>query len=71
MMKLDSVKQIPPSVEKAISHVINLKVKNSTLSNNSIQISSGGPQTLTLIPIAVARKELQEVTKRITWNDFR
>ena len=63
-MKLDSVKQIPPSVEKAISHVINLKVKNSTLPNNSIQIRSGGHQPLILTPIAVARKESQEVTKR-------
>ena len=64
MMKLDSVKRIPPSVEKAIPHVINLKVKNSTLPNNSIQISSGGPQPLTSTSIAVARKESQEVTKR-------
>ena len=43
MMRLDSVKQIPPSVEKAIPHLFSLKVKNSTLPNNSIQISSGGP----------------------------
>ena len=64
MMKLDSVKQIPPSLEKASCHIINLKVNNSTLPNNSIQISTGGPPPLTVSPIAAARKESQEVTKR-------
>ena len=51
-------------MEKAIAHVINLKAKNSTLPNNSIQINSGGPQPLTLTPIAVARKVSHEVNKR-------
>ena len=64
MMKLDCRKRIPPSVEKAISHVISLKVKHSQLPNNSIQINSGGPQPLTLSTIAVARKESQDITKR-------
>ena len=64
MMKLDCTKPIPPSVEKAISHVISLKVKHSQLPNNSIQINSGGPQLLTLTTIAVPRKETQDVTKR-------
>ena len=64
-MKLDCRKRIPPSVEKAISRVISLKVKHSQLPNNSIQINSGGPQPLTLSMIAVvARKESQDVTKR-------
>ena len=64
MMKLDYRKRIPPSVEKAISHVISLKVKHSSLPNNSILINSGGPQPLTLTMIAVPRKESQDVTKR-------
>ena len=64
MMKLDCTKPIPPSVEKAISRVISLKVKHSQLPNNSIQINSGGPQPLTLTTIAVPRKESRDVTNR-------
>ena len=64
MTKLYCTKPIPPSVEKAISHVISLKVKHSQLPNNSIQINTGGPQPLTLTTIALPRKETQDVTKR-------
>ena len=63
-MSLDGSKPIPVAVMKAVSHIVNIEVKNSILPNNSIQLSSGGPQPSTLTPIPVARKESQMVSKR-------
>ena len=64
MMKLDPRKPIPPKIEEAVANVINMKMKNSSLPNNSIQLNTGGSQPLTLTPISVARKDSDVIAKR-------
>ena len=64
MMKLDPRKLIPPKIEEAVANVINMKMKNSSLPNNSIQLNTGGSQPLTLTPISVARKDSDVIAKR-------
>ena len=65
IMKLDGDKPIPPAVEKAISRVLNIKVGKSTLPNNTIQLSSGGPQPLSsFTPITIALKGSDEASSR-------
>ena len=54
-MSLDESKPIAP-IEKAVSHVISIKMKQSLLSNKSIKIDTGGSQNMTLTLITVARK---------------
>ena len=44
ILKLTPSKTIPPEVEKMVSHVVKLKMMQSTLPNNTIQLPSGGPQ---------------------------
>ena len=56
-MNLDLSKPIPASVERALSHVVEIKLDQSHLINKSIQFSTGGPQSLTLTPVKVPRKE--------------
>ena len=68
VMELDPSKPIPPSLDKAICHVISIKMKQSTLLNNSVQFSSGGPQPLRLTPVQVPRKETQVALKRTIFN---
>ena len=68
VMQLDPHKPIPPSLDKAICHVISIKMKQSTLLNNSVQFNSGGPQPLTLAPVQVPRKEIQVASKRTIYN---
>ena len=63
-MSLDGKNPIPPHVEKMMSHLLAIKVKQSTLANNTIQVQSGGPQPLTLTPISIARKDSCSVTLR-------
>ena len=63
-MKLDPRKPIPPKIEVAVANVINMKMKNSSLPNNSIQLNTGGSQRLTLTPISVARKDSDVIAKR-------
>ena len=55
IMSLDESKPTPPSIEKAVSHVISIKTKQSLLPNKSNKIDTGGSQNLTLTPITVAR----------------
>ena len=64
ILNLDPTKPIPESVEKAISHVISIKMEQSKLLNRSVQFKTGGPQPLTLTPIAVPRKESNCASKR-------
>ena len=61
MMKLDPRKPIPPKIEEAVANVINMKMKNSSLPNNSIQLNTGGSQPLTLTLISVARVYIMRV----------
>ena len=61
-MKLDPRKSISPKIEEAVANVINMKMKNSSLPNNSIQLNTGGSQHLT--PISVARKDSDVIAKR-------
>ena len=68
VMELDPSKPIPPSLDKAICHVISIKMKQSTLLNNSVQFSSGGPQPLTLSPMQAPRKQIQIASKRTIYN---
>ena len=44
VMSLDGKNLIPPCVKKMLSHLIAIKVKQSTLANNTIQVQSVGPQ---------------------------
>ena len=62
IMALDTKSPIPPDIERALSHIIDIKVKQSK--NNTIQIKSGGPKPLTLATVTEARKQSQDVTKR-------
>ena len=62
----EDVMKLDPS--KPICHVISIKMKQSTLLNNSVQFSSGGPQPLTLTPVQVPRKETQVASKRTTYT---
>ena len=68
ILNLDPTKPIPESVEKAISHVISIKMEQSKLLNRSVQFKTGGPQPLTLTPIAVPRKESSCASKRSISN---
>ena len=63
IMSLDESKPIPP-IEKAVSHVISIKRKQSLLPNKSIKIDSSGSQNMTLTPITVAHKESHSITSR-------
>ena len=47
IISLDESKPIPPSIEKAVSHVILIKMKQSLLPNMSIKIDTGGSQNMT------------------------
>ena len=62
VMKLDVNSTIPTSLQKAASHIMALTVKKSP--NQLIEINSGGPNPMTLVPITVGRKESQIVSKR-------
>ena len=64
IMSLDESKPIPLSIEKDVSHVILIKMKQSLLPNMSIKIDTGGSQNMTLTPITVARKESHSITSR-------
>ena len=64
VMSLDDKNLIPPHVEKTMSHLLAIKVKQSTLAHNTIQVHSGGPQPLTLTPISIARKDSCRVTRK-------
>ena len=54
IMNLDPRKPIPYSVEKCLSHVMTIKMNQSDLLNNSIQIKSNGPRPFT--PITIPQK---------------
>ena len=52
------------SIEKAVSHVISIKMKQSILPNKSIKIDTGGSQNMPSTPITTARKESHMNTSR-------
>ena len=64
ILKFDPSKPVPSSVVKALSYVLTIKMKQSDLPNNTVKLATSGPQPLTVTPIAVARKDSQEVSKR-------
>ena len=64
ILKLDPSKPVPSSVVKALSYVLTIKMNQSDLPNNTVRLATSGPQPLTVTPIAVARKDSQEVLKR-------
>ena len=68
ILSLDSTKPIPDSVEKAMSHVLAIKLEQSKLLNKSVQFKTGGPQPLTLTPITVPRTESNRACKRSISN---
>ena len=47
-----------------MSFVLTIKMKQSDLPNNTVKAGYIGPQPLTVTPIAVPRKDSQEVSKR-------
>ena len=63
MLSLDASTPIPQDVEKAMSHVMAIKMSRPSLANHSIELKASGPQLLTLTPIRVAKKESQSATK--------
>ena len=65
LLKLDASKPIPPDIEKCVSHIMNIKMKQSTLPNRTIVIVSAGPHPLTLTPLCIARKESTGINKRM------
>ena len=65
ILKLDPGKPIPQCVEKALSHVISIQMKQSKLPNKSVQLSTTGPHHLTMTPIIhVACKDSDNVAER-------
>lgn len=64
VMELDPSKPLPKHVEHAFSHIMAIKMKQSSLPNNSVQVATAGSQTLTFTPITLAKKHSQDVTKR-------
>ena len=44
ILNLTPSKTIPPEVERIVSHVVNIKMKQSSLPNNTIQLPTKGPQ---------------------------
>ena len=64
ILKLDPGKPIPQSVEKALSHVLSLKMKQSELPNKSVQLATAGPHPLTMNPIHVACKDSENIAER-------
>ena len=55
MMALDATSIIPQDIERTISHILDIKVKQSK--RNTLQIKSGGP-------ITVARKQSHDVCNK-------
>ena len=64
ILKLDPGKPIPQCVEKALSHVISIKMKQLKLPNKSVQLSTACPHPLAMTPIHVARKDSDKVAER-------
>ena len=50
ILKLDPGKPIPQCVEKALSHVISIKMKQSKWPNKSVQLSTAGPHPFPMTP---------------------
>ena len=51
ILKLDPEKPISQCVEKALSHVLSIKMKQSELPNKSVQLATVGPHPLTMTPM--------------------
>ena len=64
VMKLDACKPLPDNVEKMISHVMAIKMQQSSLPNKSVELKTRGPQPVTLVPIVVPRKESTDASVR-------
>ena len=64
IMNLDESRPVPPEVEKALTHVMNIKMKQSPLPNNSVQLKTNSSAPLTVTPITFARKDSTTVTKK-------
>ena len=62
IMTLDANSTISPSLHKAASHIMALAVKKSP--DQVVQLPSGGPNPISLLPITVAHKESQHASKR-------
>ena len=68
ILKLDFSKPIPANIEKAVSHVIAIKLKQSEMPNNTINFATAGSSPLTLTPITVPRKESNDASNRTLRN---
>ena len=65
ILNLDPNKPVPSSVEKALSHVLSIKMRQSELPNKTVMLETAGRQLLTVVtPIAVAVKDSQIVAPR-------
>ena len=62
LLKLNASKPIPLDIGKCVSHM-NIKMKQSTLPNRTIEIVSAGPHPLTSTSVCIARKDTTEISK--------
>ena len=63
MKKWDGTSKLSSEVEDAVNHYINVKLKQSSLPCNSLEVRSGS-QKILLTPVTVAKKESTTVSKR-------
>ena len=69
IIQLSPSKPIPPEVEKAMAHVMRIKIKQSTLINCAVQFRSGAGQSpLTVTPIRLAKKDSGQFSARTVLN---
>ena len=66
MMNLDVSKSIPPDVEKAVAHVMNIKMLKSA--DKSVKLKSGSGPPITLLPVTAPLKDSTSVSKRTLRN---
>ena len=57
-------KPLPKVMEECAYHIINIKMKNSDMPNQTIQFPTKGPQPLSVTPVTIPRKEFNSVSKR-------
>ena len=57
LINWDPSKRVTPEIDKAVSKIFHVKMKQSGSKDNLVTVDSGGPQPLTYAPITVARKQ--------------
>ena len=55
---------VAKEMELAVGHYLKVKMQNSPLPGNVVQVETGGPQALTLAPVTIPRKTSSDAGKR-------